>query len=418
MLLICFAGGLAFYYISGLKDANRNWNRTLKIDDKEPYDLSVFYETLRETLGDKYHESKPQSEPGADMGKLAQSDSLFNYFYIGRRIFLNDKQTDLMMAHVEKGAVAFIAANSLPEDFIRRFPSMDDLVQEVHYNDTVFINFLHPKLSEGQYHFTDRYKDRTREGEWNYFNSTNTSQADSTGNAVPNQFVVITAIDSFYADCIYTRYGAGGIYIHLNPVLFSNLYMQTPDGIHYLQGMMKHLPVRHTLFDRSLAVARPDSRSGRTSKTVFSFIQQNRSLEYAWWMLISGLGLFLLTGGKRKQKSIPVIAQPANNALQMIGALGQFYYTENENVLVFKREWSQFLNFIRMNIRVNAEDGSEAVKLRIAEKSGVDIQIVNKAFDLHNKYIIFSELNNEELMETNRSLTQFYTEYFKKHGKH
>jgi len=193
--------------------------------------------------------------------------------------------------------------------------------------------------------------------------------------------------------------------------------MKKAEGRKYLASVMKHLPAREIWVDRNASVPKLDAESGYTRKSIFSFIQEHPGLKYAWWLLVGSIVLFLLFGGRRKQKAIPVLNKPSNNSLSLVESLGYFYFTENKNALVFKREWNQFLNFVRLHLHVSTENLNSETTRKIAEKSGAQLATVEKVFSVHEKYRIFTELSGEELIETNRTIAAFYTEYYHKHGK-
>jgi hypothetical protein len=205
--------------------------------------------------------------------------------------------------------------------------------------------------------------------------------------------------------------------LHLNPVLFSNLYLTQPEGRKYLKNMMRHIPSQFTVFDRSLSLYRPNKMAGESNKSIFDFIDQNPGLKYGWWILLIGIGLFLLLGGKRKQSSIPVMISPENQSLSMIESLGHFYYSGSNYKEVFFKQWNQFHNFVKMKFQITFTPGDDEILAKLAEKSGVSMGTLKQINQNYESSINLTKISKKTLLESNQILTEFYTEYKKSHGK-
>lgn len=69
-------------------------------------------------------------------------------------------------------------------------------------------------------------------------------------------------------------------------------------------------------------VEQSDFNSNRDSSSPLKFLISNRSLRWAWYVLISSLFLFLLFRTQRKQRIIPVINAKKNQSLEFAKSLG------------------------------------------------------------------------------------------------
>lgn len=412
------AGGLWVVFRANDEEPKHNWEITLEPNGKEPYDLSVFYETVKKEWGNNYNEI-PAKYTLEKYRPDITSTSNGVYFFVGKNIYLTQEECDFLSKFVFDGGTVFISANGIPNSFIRDFGELSRYSMERFYDDSVRVYFENEHLTKKDFKFVHKFRATTTSVPWYFFMRFGVDAEPKFESATdPESSVVnITKTRADYSDFMMVEHGAGKLYLHANPVFFSNYYLKSDSGRQYLKQVLQHMPDRTLWMDMSSVFRKPDGKTGDTSKSIYDFIASDKSLQYAWWLLLCGIAAFLFLGGRRRQRNIPVLAKPGNNTLELIGSLGHFYLKERNNVTVFRREWNQFMSFVRNNIRLQLNAFDEENARLLSEKSGVQMQTIHTVFAMYEKYRIFSELTTNELIETNKAINDFYQEYKNKYGK-
>jgi hypothetical protein len=271
------------------------------------------------------------------------------------------------------------------------------------------------------------YKNEPTREEWYYFSrgyveviDTQTKWQESdeyepVQDEMTEELEFISMSDKENPDFILLRVGAGRLYLHANPVLFSNYYLTKKQGRNYAENVLKFLPDKRLIWDLSAVLPREDAEFRQSGRNMLAFVSSQPGLWAAWKLLFISVALFLIFAGRRLQRSIPVIQAPVNHTMAFVKAVGRFYYGEKQNVVVFRKEWNQFLIFIRQHFRINGINSDRDIAI-LSERSGVEQELIREIRVKYEKYSIFTELKGDELMDMNKSLSRFYSEY-KKYGR-
>lgn len=424
VLFVAVIVGIVFSFMSGEKEKH-NWGHTLAKAEREPYDLLVFYKTLKHTFGSKYKESGIADSAGAVTKELTKIDPEGVYFFAGNSAYFSDKDSRAIAHFVSDGGTAFLLTEKIPDNFFTQIEGNVYLDIATIFLDSMSTSFSHPSLDKKPYSFNQWIRNKKVSGEWHFITEKQrdiNGETDGTASrgwkkyAIYSEYITLSKVEKVGPDFIKIPHGKGNIFLHVNPILFGNFYMKTPLGRDYAAAVIQHIPNKTLFVHLGAGYPRPETQVGISDKSVYSFIQQNAPLRYAWWLLCGGMLLFLLTGGRRKQRSIPVLAAPSNSTLALVESIGYFYFREKNHALVYRREWNQFQNFARLHFRI-AIDMEVDTWQKLAEKAGVKTETAMTLYVKHRDVGSFSELSATELIACNNAFTQFYTEYYKTHGK-
>lgn len=418
--LAVLLGGL-YYYMGREKPSRFNWNRTLKHDGMQPYDLSVFFSTMRAEYPGKFDEIPANSTLREQVGRLNPELGDI-YMYVGEPLYLTKTECDELETFVSQGGTVFISSPSVPKEFFRSFPSLKQAYVKGDYRLAFKPVFSNRKLASDTFSFVHLSRNRPEEHLWYFFKSGQTvvEAEDTVFNAAEGSdesVISISRVSGLGVDFIGLNHGAGKVYLHPNPVMFSNVYLTQKTGRNYLAAAMSHLPANRILYDFSAGLPKQDVFNEKPRGNMLDFIRGQKTLWHAWWLLLTGVLMFLVFGGRRKQRSIPVINPPVNHTMAFIEAIGRFYHSEKQNALVFRREWNQLQIFIRQHFRLNGISAAEHDIIRLSEKSGVSQETIRTLIGRYEKYRIFSELKADELTDINKAIGRFYQEYQNQYGK-
>ena len=398
LLLAVFTGG---------PDSKYTWTRTLRTDQQQPYDLSIFYETLKETAP-TVEEIPLKSSIEKFREKLLQNPNSV-YFYIGPRFFLTQQENSIFQEFVTAGGTLFISCTGFPDNLLSSVNGLQDLEVNSVFDPSIDIRFSHPQLDKQLYHFEHRSKNENHSATWFYFQDKAYTYEDSfVWDSYKFQGMTGISHINGMPDFVRVKFGQGQIYLHSNPVFFSNLYMKTTQGRNYLQNVFRHIPTQKIWFDRSAGLQKLDAEMGQGQMSILEYIRHYPGLYYAFLSLCIGIGLFILFGGRRVQRPIPVMEKPRNNTLEFVNSIGHFYFQEKNNKLVLEKSWNQFVFFVRQHFRMNIQQADPELPSKLSLKAGVDPEIIAEIFRKREVYRLYTQVSAHELAEMEKALQQFY----------
>lgn len=414
--------GWLFFGGSGPRHKH-DWRTLLRSDKKSPYDLSVFYATIKAEYGSRYNEIP------ANSGFLRIRDEISPengdlYLFAGKKAYLTEAEARQLARFVSRGGKVFMSVESLPGSLPEQL-QQPGLYIKGDYSEGYFTEFTNQKLKPGRYFFRHRFGTDFASTEWNQIDFRNSLYDDMSSENEMNAKlarIVLSEGDADSArvekgaDFMMIKYGQGCLYLHSNPVLLSNYHLNSESGPSYLSNIFSHLPDANVWVDFSAAIPKLEAEFGGKDRNMLDFIRSQKGLWAAWILLLSGVGAFLAFGGRRIQRSIPVIEPPVNHTMAFIDAVGRFYKTQKQNALVFRREWNQLNIYVRQNFRLNISSDDAGIR-KLSERSGVTENAIRQLLVKYEKYRIFSELRPEELKDMNQAINQFYLEHRSQYGK-
>ncbi len=416
---------IAGLYFGTTGTSKYKWDRTCRTDGSDPYDLSLFYNTVKENWGKKFIEIPLKSglEEESSLIQPAYGDV---YMFVGNRFNLSNRESRILYNHIADGGSAFISSTSFPTSFLTRFKNLENLTINSDFEETYTTIFSKKSVDPDTYSFTHYYKNEPQRNEWYYFSKGLIEFVDTGNWEVSDEYVhpreespeVMEYLSSSGVekyDFIVLKVGSGRLFLHANPVFFSNYYLTKKKGRDYVENILKFIPDKRVIWDLSAVLPRADNDTRRSDRNMLSFVRNQPGLWIAWVLLLVSVALFLIFAGRRLQRSIPVIKPPVNHTMAFVQAVGRFYFGEKQNVVVFKREWNQFLIFIRQHFRLTGINSDTEI-LALSERSGVNENVIREIRSKYEKYSIFTELKSSELLDMNKAISCFYSEY-KKYGR-
>lgn len=420
-LVVALVLGGAFWFMGREKPTRFKWNRALRLDRQEPYDLSVFYNTLKSEYTGRFSEIQGHSALKDEIHAFSPQMGDI-YVYAGEKLNLTREECSLLAGFISSGGTAFVSASALPDALLKQFPVLQTAYVKSLFLDTFRTRFRHPSVKPAEYVFPHYSGREVSPAEWYVLSNDMNGAGDMDSlyadmEATTESLVIVSSSKGQGADMIIVHHDAGQLILHLNPAMLANVYLSKPSGRQYLAAVFGHLPAGRVIFDLSARLPKQDASPREPRSNMLDFVRSQPTLRYAWWLLLGSVALFLIFGGRRRQRSIPVIQPPVNHTMAFVDAIGRFYHSERQNALVFRREWNQLMVFIRQHFRISTMGTSDEDVRRLADRSGVSEETIRHILRMYEKYRIFSELKPDELTEINQAIGRFYQEYQLKYGK-
>jgi len=200
---------------------------------------------------------------------------------------------------------------------------------------------------------------------------------------------------------ICTKYGLGNLYIHTQPLAFTNYHLLY-GNVEYASKALSYLPIRKTIWDNYY---KPD-RFINTSP--MRYILSQAPLQSAYYLLLLTLLLYLVVESKRRQRIIPVIKPPENRSLQFVKTLGSLFFKQHNNVDLARKKSLFFKDFLREHYFLSNITSTTECKAMVAAKSGVPIEMVRQLLNAINYYETAKNASDEGLVAFNHDIEMFY----------
>src|SRR5690606_24922932 len=131
---------------------------------------------------------------------------------------------------------------------------------------------------------------------------------------------------------IRVNLGQGHIYIHTNPLAFTNVSLLYGD-YQYTNEILSLSSHKNFVWLNNNSL-----KKSQLKEHALQFIFSNPSLKWAWYLTLIALLLFLLINSKRKQKAIPVIEPLKNTTVDFIKTVSNLYLDSKDyNSIISKR---------------------------------------------------------------------------------
>jgi len=363
------------------KPSSINWQPTMYYQDKVPFGTFILYKQL------------PQLFPGAKIINTNQNLSdLFhnqnrpnsNYFIFSKKVDLNKNDFTEMANYIKSGNSIFISAfewEGLMAD------TLDIQTSSEYQKKNIGLNFTNPRLKEHADYKFDRYIDIQ------YFSSFDTTHAEVLGKN-----------DIGHANLLRFSFGKGSLYLCANPELFTNFGILNKKGADYVAKALSYLPPQPNIYwDEFQNGDIPEDDS--PLRVFFS----NVSLQWAYYLSLSSLVIFILYEMKRRQRIIPVIEPLQNSTVDFVTVVGQVYYEQRNNLNIAQKKTLYFLEYLRTQYYLKTTPLDEDFIERLAQKTGIDPDFAREIIN-HIKYVnVQNQVTDNELIYLNHLIQQFYT---------
>ena len=404
ILFICLAVLLVLYFTFNKQSEKRyQWTETYKSTSDQPYG-TLFIQKLLEGYRPGQQFTLNDKKPLRILLDSATIKPKTDYVFIGQDIFLDDADKNALLNFIFSGNDAFIATVNLPFDLIDSiFSSECDRRIFLVKNDTlaVNLNFYNATLkTENGFSYSYRFGKTDLPYFWNGLNPE--IFCDSTRSITPLGYIHPDRVNFFRFS-----YGKGNLYIHSNPLVFTNYFLAKPDKAVYASSVFSHLQGESIIWDEfSKSEFTPKNNAPEISP--ISYILQHESMRYAWWLMLAAAILYTLFTAKRKQRIIPVLEEKANTSLEYVNMISSLHFQNGNHHDIAKKKMKYFLYFIRAKYGIHTQNLTEGHLKRLAEKSKVeptDLQAIALEFNNVEK---LSYYNEPRLVDLYNALEKFY----------
>lgn len=393
---------LAFAIIFLLITANGRNNRrldervTLRKQDKIPYGTYVAYRNLK-YIFPKAVIYTSRREPGY-WDSLSNDDDAQALIIVARQFQADEDEMKKIIKFVEHGNDVFISARyiSAAADGILGCNSSSydiTLFSDEAMDDSMGILLNDPP-------FTKKAKyDYPGEKYNSYFDSIDSTTTDVLGYGEKGR-----------PDFIHLRAGKGNLYVHLEPLAFSNYFLLHKNNIRYYENALSVISsdVKKIVWDEYYLNKRPENDRSREGKSLLNVLLRYPSLKAALLTALLTLLLYVLLEMRRKQRLIPVIAKPRNDSLDFVRTIGRLYYDKGDHKNLCKKMGAYFLEHIRNQYKLSTVSLDDDFINNLKFKTGYDESEIRGIISFIKYLDDAPEISHEQLTNFHKQLESFY----------
>jgi hypothetical protein len=439
-----------FFYIQKNRKPALEWSETYEEKSenkkKNPYDVSLLRSCLSGNDFKTIDLDKKISEA------LPKNVENTNYVFIGEAVKGDSADWKALLEYVKKGNTVFWASKFFPKKFLKQIKkSEEEILAELpeeknndqeeeminnetdslneesaivdnasqsyffesltkpHYDSIVNVQLFTPDSFHYQSGYYDYFGDTKNPCLWAVFEN-----IDEQNFKYPTH--QIGSVDSLN-NCFSMNCEKGRIIFHSNPILFTNVELVEKDAKTYSASLFSLLKKGDIYWDnhnrtkesyaRYADLHEGDNPNNENRKTPLQYVLSNLSLSWAWYSLL-GMGLlFLIFSAKRRQRTVPVLAENTNTSLAFIQSIGRLYFNKQEHTSLCRTQYKQWQWFVRQRygLKTNNLDAEFAKKLALS--SGLKQDIVQHIIDA-GYYIDTYEVGESNLIQFHKELESFY----------
>jgi hypothetical protein len=395
VLIIVLILGFVFWRLTNDDKVNYIWHKTYSDGEVQPYDFGVFKGLLEKSSSQKFNVVKQDLLSSIGNSKPEHS----TYIYIGDIAYLGKDEIENLIGFAEKGGKVWISAEWVPDTLLAILGGSETSLQIEQFNRTsVKVKTHHPIDSSFEFKWTSRsFNKKPGSFEWCFI----------TGGKENTQVIPRGSINEAL-NYIELNRGKGKLYLHTSPILFSNYVLNKESGFVYLNTVFRGIELEHVYYDISARNPKEENEDKHINRaSPLAYILSQKSLRWAWYILLIMAVLFFAFYTKRKQRVMPVLAVKSNFGLRFIETLSALHLKQENYKGMSELKMNLFLQFLKQKLRINLADIEQEQYDRISIKSGVSIQQIQLLFERYKQIQNSDEVSAEMFIELNRLINGF-----------
>ncbi len=364
-----------------------DWSEGYSSTEKKPYGGYILFNQLATLFPDKTIDI--HSEPIFE--QFYQEESM-NLIYINSSLTIDEFETEILLDGVKKGNNVFIATKQLEGALadtlnIQLTPNFPIIPPHLDVADSVIKN---------QINFTNQNLDNN--ADWlfpmrntnSYFASFDTSKTTILGE-INNQLVNFIRIDLEH----------GSLFVHSNPLLFTNYFLTDIHRFDYAFTALSFLPIQDVIWDEYYKASRASFSSS------LSYVVSQPNLRLAWFIALGSLIVYLVFGAKRKQRIIPELKPIKNTSIQFTSTIANLYLNNGTHKDILDKKILFFFDYIRTNLQIKVEDSENFIN-QISNRSGINREEINDLFSAINTAQTETNITQKRLKQITDQIDWFY----------
>ncbi|TKD57493.1 DUF4350 domain-containing protein [Flavobacterium sp. ASW18X] len=388
-----FAVFLGIIITEIVKPRPLNWRPSYTQTDKIPFGCHILFKELGTLFPDSEIETVEESVYDF-IYNLPEDYATSNYMLINGHVSLDQQETNKLLEYVAKGNTVFLAANSFSyflADTLNITVESDYGLQE----DTVKVSLTHPKFKK-PFYFSRGY-------DKSHFTSVDTANTTVLGyvDYKTEDYLDVNKHNEHHeVNFIKTTFGKGAFYINTIPQAYTNYYLKQGNK-DYIAQTFSYLKDDKLYWDNFKKAGR------KVVSSPLRFVLNEEALKWAYYLVVSGLLLFMIFKAKREQRIIPIITPKENTSVSFARTVGALYYQNKDYTNLIQKKLNYFLAHLRSRYFMDTTVLDHKSIMVLSGKSGKSKEEIKELIDYIN-YLNKKTMHSEDdLVALNKKLTAF-----------
>ncbi len=439
--LLLIGGG--FYFYLNQDKTKYSWMPTYDRQKDQPFDVNFTYQLLKNQAGPKYfHEVKGNIY---NYFQKNVGSKLSNYVFVGQYYDADDSVSQLLIDYISKGNNVYIASNNKPDGLLDKIlcelpikeqtlvqtnengevyndqsyeqepdyykPNKYNILDyKVEKNDSVLLKFKYQPLNIGRGYYFRYFSLYNYENyNWNYIDTADLFYYQNCADSSYIPLEVIGTINNNKPGFVRLSIGKGYLYIHSNPVVFTNYFMVEKKGFNYASNVFSYIQPGDIHWEtESNRTLTPKARQNMDNQSPLKFILAQQAFRWAWYTLLVLVLLFVLFWSKRKQRFIPILPRKDNDSLEYYSTISRLYFLNQNHHNLSRLMHRHFGLFVRKKYLINIHDNQLKATELLANKTQLGTSFILSIFDHFNALENRNEITENELIDLYTKLQKFY----------
>ncbi|MBZ9650650.1 DUF4350 domain-containing protein [Psychroflexus montanilacus] len=364
-----------------------DWTASYVHTDKRALATEVFYEGLKTVTSEIEHIDQSPFEQFQD--SLQKSGT---YFFINRYVSLTDEESNELLSWAENGNSVFIASEGIPKlllDTLGLDISFYVSNSEIEYNPSFNLKDKPQRLSE--------FKKSKKAFEYLYF-----SKIDSASTKALGVVKAKNEENETHTNYIQVNWGKGKFLLHLAPQVYTNYFMVDEDNADYTSRTLGYLNLSQPLFWDNYY----KSGKERISNPLY-YLLSNPYLKSAYYLIIITSLLYVLFGGKRKQRPIPIIPPVQNRSYEFAQTIAGMYLDKKDHKAIAQKQITSYLEQIRSTYNLSTSEINTSFLKDLASKTNQEYEDLKALFQYIERINTSEVVSEDELKTLDKKMTTF-----------
>lgn len=362
-----------------------NWFESYVSTHKMPYGTYILFQEL----SDLFPKSTIDNVRISPYIFLKDSSKTGTYLFIDKSINFDKAEFNELLNFVYKGNTVFIATHGFKIDTLHL---KTNLLQSDAFVEKPYFTLSNKTFGAKEYHF-----DRA-------FDNFVFDEVDTLAATVLGESGILNAQNKRKesgVNFIKYQYGKGYFLLNTYPEAFINYTLLKSPNQDYAAAVLSYLGnPTHIYWDSYY-------KSGKTQiSSPLYYILSNKSLKWAYQIVIFGSLIFVFFGGKRIQRIIPIIKPLQNQTLAFTRTIANMYYTKASHKIIATHKIKYFLAEIRSKYHIETDIYKKDFTKILALKVGKPFEESEKVINFIKVIEAKQSLTKEDLKQLNNLIYQ------------
>lgn len=386
-------------YLEATKPLPISWFPSYTKEDKIPLGTFVLHKALKNNFSNSLIDV---NEPPFLFLK-ANPEIQGTYFFINNTINFDETETKELLKWTAKGNTLFLAAKTYNKLIL------DTLNLEIK-NFYLFNKFETQPLLKLANKNLKPYKSFHIERDFKipFFTKIDTSSQTVLGFSQAYEEQINN--ENLKANFLKIPFGEGQLYLYNQPEIFTNFFLLESDNYVFTENVLSYINTNSTIYWDNYY------KSGKkVNASPLKIILTNKSLKWAYYLILLGILLYVLFEGKRKQRAIPVKDPLKNKTLEYTETIAGIYLDKKDNKAISIKIINQFKEYIKNQLRIDVNESDSRFFEDLSSKTNTSKEEIKYIFNdfkhVQNKTIV----TDQDLFKLHKKITQLKNN---RDGKH